>query len=185
MNSNKSAKPTQEYSSESLSRMVLSWRESKKSTRDPELDYICKQRDSADTAVPVREKVPERQECPLKSSGLEDKEFSEDFSENTEPQKRSIELFIINSISPQRVISLRTKPSWLKQSSSKKLKKLMPKSSKLNKKPEDLRIKTEEKEEPKRLKNFDLPKFKYFILLLYLKTYHLSNKRRLNSSHLH
>ncbi len=54
--------------------MVSSWKENKKSILDPELESTYKQKDSADTQVPVRREVQERQECPPKSSGSEDKE---------------------------------------------------------------------------------------------------------------
>ena len=46
--------------------------------QDQELDFICKPKDWADTVDPVKREEQERQECPLKSSGSEDKESSED-----------------------------------------------------------------------------------------------------------
>ena len=166
--SNKSVKPTPEYSSENLSRMVSSWKENNKSTPDPELDYIYKPKDWVDIPAPVKREVPERQECPLKSSGSEDKESSEDCWESTEPLKKSTELSITDSTSPPRVTSSRTRPSWSKLSSRKKPKRSMPKNLKPNKMPEDKRTKTEEEEEPIRLRNFDLSVFKSFIHLLSL-----------------
>ena len=156
MKSNKLDKPTPEYSSESSSRMVSSWRENKKFIQDPEPDFIYKQKDSVDIQVPVKREVQEKAECQLKFSGSEDKESSEDSSENTENQKRLTELFITNFILLPRVINSRTKPSWLKPSSRRRLKKLMPKSLKLNKMPEEQRISKEEKEELKNLRDFDL-----------------------------
>jgi len=137
--SNKSVKPTQEYSSENSLRMVLSWKENKKSTQDQELDFIYKQKDSVDILVLVKREVPEKAECQPKSFGSEDKEFWEDSSENTELQRRSIELFITDFISLPKVINSRTKPSWSKLSSRKKLKRLMLKNLKPNKMPEDKR----------------------------------------------
>ena len=58
--------------------MVLSWRKLKKCTLDQEQEDIWLKREKEDTLVPVREKVPVNQECLLKFSGWEDKEFSED-----------------------------------------------------------------------------------------------------------
>ena len=171
--SNKSVKPTQEYSSENSLRMVLSWKENKKSTQDQELDFIYKQKDSVDILVLVKREVPEKAECQPKFFGSEDKEFWEDSSESTELQRRSIELFITDSILPPRVTNSRTKLSWLKLSSSKKPRKSMLKSLKLNKKPEDKRTKKEEKEEPRNQKDFDLLDyylnlhFTWFILKLH------------------
>ena len=137
--SNKLGKPTPEYSLENSSRMVLLWKENKKFTQDPELDNIYKQKDLVDIQVQVKREVPEKAECQPKFSGSEDKESLEDSSENTELQRRSIELFITDSILPLRVTNSRTKPSWLKPSSSKKPRKSMLKSLKLNKMPEDKR----------------------------------------------
>jgi len=154
-NLNKSDKPTQEYSSESSSRMVLSWKESKKSTPDQEPDSICKPRDSVDTAVQVKREVPGKQECQPKSFGLEDKESSEDFWESIELLKKSIELSTTSFTLLPRVTNSRTKQSWWKPFSSKKPKRSIQKSSKPNKTPEDKRISKEEKEELKRLKDSD------------------------------
>ncbi len=148
--------------------MVLSWKESKKFILDPELESTYKQKDSADTAVPVRREVQERQECPLKSFGSEDKEFWEDFWESIELQRRSIELFITDSTSPPRVTNSRTKLSWLKPSSSKRLKRSMPKSLKCNKTPEELRTWREEKEELRSPKDYDWGIFKNLNLLFLL-----------------
>jgi len=155
MKSNKLDKPTPESSSENSLRMVLSWKENKKSTQDPELDFIYKQKDSVDILVLVKREVPEKAECQLKSFGLEDKEFWEDSSENIELQRRSIELFITDFILLLRVTNSRTKPSWSKLSSRKKPRRLMLKNWKLNKMPEDKRISKEEKEELKKLKSCD------------------------------
>ena len=136
--------------------MVLSWKENKKSIPEPELDNIYKQKEKADTLVQVKRKVPDKQECPLKSSGSEDKEFWEDSWGNTELQRRSIELFITDSISLPRVINSRTKPFWLKLFSNKKPKKSIQKILKPNRRQEDKKTKIEEKEEPTNLKDFDL-----------------------------
>jgi hypothetical protein len=54
-----------------------------------------------------------------------------------------------------KVISSKTKPFLLKQSLNKKLKKYKPKNYKLNKKPEDKKIKKEEKKEQIKFKDFD------------------------------
>ncbi len=154
-NWNKSVRPIQEYSSESWSRTVWSWRENKKFTQDQEPDYIYKQKDSVDTQVPVRSEVPERQECLQRFFGWEGSEFWEDCWESTEPQRRSTEHFITDFIWPLRVINSRTRPSWLRPFSSKRPKRSTLKNSKPNKMPEDKRIKTGEKEEQIRLKNPD------------------------------
>ena len=135
--------------------MVLSWKENKKSIPEPELDNIYKQKEKADTLVQVKRKVPDKQECPLKSSGSEDKEFWEDSWGNTELRRRSIELFITDSISLPRVINSRTKPYSSKLSSNKKPKRSTLKTSKPNKKPEDKRTKIEEKEELTNPKDYD------------------------------
>jgi len=122
-----------------LLKTVSSWRENKKSTLDPELDFIYKQKDSVDILVQVKREVPDKAECQLKSFGLEDKESLEDFLESIELQRRSIELFITDSILLPRVINSKTKLSWLKPSSKKKLKRSMLKNLKPNKMPEDKR----------------------------------------------
>ncbi len=153
--SSKSAKPTQEYSSESWSRTVWSWRESKKFTQDQEQDYIYKQKDWADIQVQVRREVPERQECPPKFFGSEGKESWEDCSESTEPQRRSIELCITNFTLLPRVTNSRTRLFWLRLFSSKRPRRSMPKSLKPSKMPEDKRTKTGEEEELIRLKSSD------------------------------
>ena len=173
--SNKSDKPTPEYSLENSSRMVSSWRENKKFTQDLELDFIYKQKDSVDIPVPVKREVPEKAECQLKFSGSEDKESLEDSSESTELQRRSIELFITDSILLPRVTNSRTKPSWLKPSSSKKPRKSMLKSLKPNKKPEDKRTSKEEKEELTNQRDFDLLDYYLNLHFTIFLLYHLKH----------
>jgi len=54
-----------------------------------------------------------------------------------------------------KVINSRTKQYSLKLFSNKRPKRSIPKNFKLNKMPEDKRIRKEEKEEPTNLKNYD------------------------------
>ena len=90
--------------------MVLLWSVNKKFTREPELDSTSKPKEEEITLELVKEEVLAKAECLQKFYGLEDKESLEDYSESTDKLKKSIELFIINSILPQREISSKTEP---------------------------------------------------------------------------
>ena len=68
-------------------------------------------RDLEDILDLVRERVPDKQECQLKSFGLEDKEFLEDCYESTELLRKLIEPFIESSILLLRVTNSKTKLS--------------------------------------------------------------------------
>ena len=77
--------------------------------------------------VSVRERVPETPECQLRSSGCEDKEFLEDFSESIERPRRSLPPSIIISTLLLRVTNSRTRPflsspstRWSKRRSSRR-----------------------------------------------------------------
>ena len=77
--------------------MVSSWRRKQSFTQELELEDTLKPKDLEDIQVLVKEKVPDKQECQLRSFGSEDKESSEDYWESTEPLRRSIELFTESS----------------------------------------------------------------------------------------
>jgi len=141
-------KLTPEYSSESSSRTASSWSENRESTPEPEPDSTSKPKEEETTLEPVREEVLVRAECQLRFSGSEDKESSEDYSENTDKPKKSIELFTTNSILPQRETSSKTEPSWLKPFSRKRARRSKPKSWRPNKTQDVRKINKSEKREP-------------------------------------
>ena len=128
--------------------MVLSWKRPKLCTLAPEPEETWKKREEVDTPVPVKEEVPVNPECPPKFFGWEDKEFSEDFSENTESPRRSTSTNIISSIWLPKVTSSKIKPSWLSIFISLRVKKLNSLNSKTNRRLEDKRIGKRDKSKP-------------------------------------
>merc|ERR1719424_551242 len=108
--------PTQERTLENSITMVLSLREPSTCTLDPDARECTRLRERADTPVWEREREPETLECLSRSSGCEDKESLEDFSENIERQRRLTETSTITSTSPPRVTNSRTRPSLSKPS---------------------------------------------------------------------
>ena len=155
MKYNKSVKPTPEYSLKSLSRMDWSWSESKWSTPEPELENISKQKDWVVILDLVKREVQGNHVCPPNCFGSEDREFCEDFWRSTDKPKRSIELFITNSIWLRKVTNTKTVLSLLKLSSRRKPKKLRPRSYRLSRRLEGKRTTISEREKLTRLKSFD------------------------------
>jgi len=90
--------------------MVLLWSANRKFTQELELDSTFRPKEEEITLELVKEEVLVKAECQPKFYGSEDKESLEDYSESTDKLKKSIELFIINSILPQREISSKTEP---------------------------------------------------------------------------
>ena len=129
--------------------MVLSWKKLKPCTLDLELEDIWKKREEEDIAVPVREKVLENPECPLKFFGCADKECLEDSLENTESPRRLTSTNITNFTLLPKVTSSKIKLSWLSIFTNLKPKKLEPLNSQNNKMLEDKRIRIRDKSNSK------------------------------------
>ncbi len=105
----------------------------------PVQDFTFKQNAKEITLVLVNVEVLVKAECPPKYYGFAGKEFSGDYSESTDRQRKSIELSIINSTLPQRVTSSKTEPFSSKPSLRKKLRKFKLINFKPNKMLEDKR----------------------------------------------
>jgi hypothetical protein len=94
----------------------------------------------------VKEKVPETQECPSKFYGWEDKEYWEDYWENIEPLKKSININTTNSILEAKETCTKIKLYWSKLSTSLKPKNKELINLKLNRKLEEKKMLKLEKE---------------------------------------
>ena len=100
----------------------------------------------------VRERVPETPVCLPRSSGWGDKESSEDFSRSIEKPRRSPTISIITSTSVPRVISSRTSPSLLNQSTRWSKRRSERPNSRSKEKPEESRpLRRRKREIPERL----------------------------------
>lgn len=137
---NKLVKPTPEFSFVNSLKMVSLWRENKKFILEPEPDCTFNPREEEITLELVRGEVPDRAECPPRSCGSDDREFSGDYSGSTERPRKLIVLSIINSILPPRETSSRIEQFSLKPFSKKKVKKFKPKNLKPNRTPDVKRI---------------------------------------------
>jgi len=153
---------TLEWASENSLKTVLLWEVPLPFTLEPELEPTSKLLEREDTPELVKERVPERQECQPKFFGLEDKEFSEDYSENIELPRKSINTNITNSTWDPRVTFTEINKFWSKPSTDTRLIKLKLMPCKTNKMPEDKRTSKKDLREQRELvKSPPEPQFKY------------------------